>query len=76
MTPIVRTVEMENGNKVNFTTGEKWPYWRISFENGGIPAELSGLYTDFDKAYEAARRYIEGRAARNRTKFKGSVKEK
>lgn len=66
----VRTVELENGNKINFTCGPKHPYWSISFEKGGIPQELSGVFTDYEKAYNAAVRYVEKRHTRNRTTVK------
>lgn len=75
MQEIVRTVNLENGNKVNFSTGPKYPFWKISFEKGGIPAELSGQYTDFDKAVYAAEKYLAKRP-RNKTSFKGEVKTK
>lgn len=64
---IEKVVEMENGNSVKFTAGPRYPYWRVSFDKGGMPAELSGLYTDFDKAYAAVKFYLEHRAAKNRT---------
>jgi len=72
----VKTIELENGNKVNFTAGPKHPFWTISFEKGGIPEELSGMYTDLDKAIHAVKRYVERRHTRNRTTIKGEVKDK
>lgn len=70
MEPIRRTIELENGNKVNFTAGPRYPYWKISFEKGSLPAELSGVYQYYDDAVAAVKRSVEGRPARNRTKVK------
>ena len=73
MQEIVRTIEMENGNKVNFTSGPRHPFWRVSFEKGGMPKELQGQYTDFDRAVLAVKTYLERRHM-NKTTLKGKVK--
>lgn len=73
---IERTVELENGSKVNFRTDAKYPFWGISFERGGVPSELSGKYTDFDKALEAVKNYVERRAVKNRTTVKAGIEER
>jgi len=70
MDVVQRTIELENGNKVNFTAGPRYPYWKISFERGPVPAELSGSYQYYDDAVYAVRRSVENRPARNRTKIK------
>lgn len=67
---IRRTLELENGNKVNFTAGPRYPFWTISFEKGGVPAELSGMYQYYDDAVAAVKKSLQNRYARNRTKIK------
>lgn len=73
MQEIVRTIEMENGNKVNFTSGPRHPFWRVSFEKGGMPKELQGSYTDFHRAHTAVKNYL-ARRPLNKTKLKDSIK--
>lgn len=73
MQVIEKVVEMENGNKVKFTAGPRYPFWRISFERGGVPAKLSGQYQYFDDAYNAVKRYLEERPSRNRTTLKAEA---
>lgn len=75
MNIIERVLELENGNKVKFTAGPRYPYWRISFERGGIPDCLSGWYTDYDKAVLAVKQYLEQRRNRNKTTIKTESKE-
>ena len=70
MQVIEKVVEMENGNKVRFTAGPRYPFWRISFDKGGVPEKLSGQYQYFDDAYRAVDRYLKERPARNRTALK------
>lgn len=69
MESIRRTLELENGNKVNFTSDPRTAFWRISFEKGGVPAELSGQYTDYKVAVYEAERYL-ARREKNKTKVK------
>lgn len=70
MEVIRRTIELENGNKVNFTAGPRYPYWAISFERGGTPKELQGVYQHYEDAISAVRYSVENRHARNRTTIK------
>lgn len=70
MQEIRRTVELENGNSVNFTAGPRYPYWRISFEKGQLPQELRGVYQHYEDAVNAVRRSVLNRPARNRTAIK------
>ncbi len=67
---IRRTLELENGNKVNFTAGPRYPYWTVSFEKGPIPANLQGSWQYYDDAVEAVRRSVLNRPTRNRTSLK------
>ena len=67
MESIRRTLELENGNKINFTSDPRTTFWRISFEKGGIPAELSGQYTDYEEAVYRAETYL-ARREKNKTK--------
>lgn len=67
---IRRTIELENGNKVNFTAGPRYAFWKISFEKGPVPAELSGSYQYYEDAVADVKRSVLSRPARNRTKVK------
>lgn len=67
---IRRTIELENGNKVNFTAGPRYPFWTISFEKGGVPKELSGMYQYYEDAVYAVKKSVANRPARNRTSVK------
>lgn len=67
MQEITREMVLENGSKIYFKAGPIHPFWRINFESGSTPPALSGQYTFFDDAVEAAKRYLEARPARNRT---------
>lgn len=64
---IRRSIEMENGNTVHFTTGPVYPFWTISFDKGGIPKELSGQYTEYKDAVARVEHYLKKRPTRNRT---------
>lgn len=70
MQVIEKVIEMENGNKVKFTAGPRYPFWRISFERGGIPAKLSGQYQYLGDAVYAVEQYLKERPTRNRTTLK------
>lgn len=70
MQVLERVIETESGTKVKFTAGPRYPYWRISFEHGGVPAELSGMYQYYDDAVYAVDAYLQRRPAKNRTKLK------
>lgn len=73
MESIRRSLELENGNVVHFTTDPRTSFWRISFDKGGIPKELSGLYTDYKDAVYAAETYL-ARREKNKTQIKEKVK--
>lgn len=69
MQVLERHLELENGSRVKFTSGPRHPFWKISFESGSVPRQLSGLYTDHAKAVKAVERYVATRP-KNKTKAK------
>lgn len=75
MKEVVREMTLENGGKVYFKAGPVYPYWRINFDSGNTPKQLSGMYQYYDDAVEAVKNYVETRPARNRTTVTDDVKE-
>ena len=78
MITLEREVEMENGNKVRFIAGPRYPTWEVQFTSGQLPKKFVGArWTSFDQALADVKHYLENdRAARNRTTLKDGVKVK
>lgn len=65
---IVDSIELENGNKINFTRSRAGGV-TISFDKGGIPSALKGLWLDLHRAKEKALYYVANRP-KSKTKEK------
>ncbi len=67
---LVRTFKLPGSQKITFKRDPQMSFWRISFDKGGIPESLSGAYTTFDYAFQAANNYL-----KQREKFKCEIGE-
>ncbi len=68
---VQKSLELENGLIVTFTAGPRYPFWKISYSKGAVPASLSGVYQSYDEAVYAVKTHVEvTRSSRNRTKIK------
>lgn len=55
----VRTIELENGNKLNLTAKDPYGLIYLSLEHGQLPDSLKGAaFTDWGQAERAAQTYI------------------
>lgn len=58
----VRTIDLENGNKLNLTAKDPYGMIYLSLEHGQLPDSLKGAaFTDWQQAEKAAKRYIDER---------------
>lgn len=60
---------LENGNKVHYTKHPRYGLWSVSFDRGGIPASLDGMYQSLPELQEKVEYYLSIRE-KNRTKVK------
>jgi hypothetical protein len=71
-----RSIELENGNKINMTRTDPYGAIVLSLEKGQLPENLKGgSYTSWDQAERAAQAYITERQnlvkdARPKIKYK------
>lgn len=55
----VRTIELENGNKLNMTRRDPYGFIYFSLERGQLPDHLKDhAFTDWPIAEQAARQYV------------------
>lgn len=55
----VRTIALENGNKLNLTITDPYGFIHLSLEHGQLPAHLKDQqWTSWDLAEKAAQRYV------------------
>lgn len=60
----VRSIELENGNKLNMTARDPYGLIYLSLDHGSLPDSLKGAaYTDWGQAERAAKSYIDQRKA-------------
>ncbi len=60
--PKVRTIELENGNKLNLTITDPYGFIHLSLERGQLPDNLKDMsYTDWHHAEIAAKKYVADR---------------
>lgn len=59
--PKTRTIELENGNKLNLTHTDPYGAIVLSLERGQLPESYKGAYTDWHQAEKAAQRYVSER---------------
>lgn len=58
----VRTIELENGNKLNLTAKDPYGLIYLSLEHGQLPDSLKGAaFTDWHTAEKAAQTYLSER---------------
>lgn len=67
---LVRQFKLPGQQKITFKRDPQFSIWRVSFDKGGIPESLSGGYTTFEYAYNAANAYL-----KQREKFKCEIGE-
>jgi len=59
-----RTIELDNGNKLNMTRTDPYGAIVLSLEHGQLPDALKGgSYTSWDQAEKAAKAYKDSRAS-------------
>ena len=51
-------IPLETNNSITIYKDEYDPFWRIKYEKGQIPNQLSGAFTSKAKAEEAIRFYL------------------
>lgn len=56
--PKTRTIELENGNKLNLTRTDPYGAIVLSLERGQLPEAFRGSYTDWYQAEIAAHKYV------------------
>jgi hypothetical protein len=81
-----RSIELDNGNKLNMTRTDPYGAIVLSLEHGQLPDALKGgSYTSWDQAEKAAKAYIDERRhiqevaaanARPKIKYKFDPKSK
>lgn len=60
-----RTVELDNGNKVNLERRDPYGFIHVWLDRGQFPdkSDLNGVFTTWDQAYNAVQRYLADRNA-------------
>lgn len=54
----VRYIQVDDNQKIWFKREGPFSFWKVNFNKGRIPKKLSGMFTDFDKAYNAVSNYL------------------
>ena len=60
-----RTVELDNGNKINLERRDPYGFIHVWLDRGQFPdkSDLNGVFTTWDQAYNATQRYLSERNA-------------
>lgn len=54
-----RSIDLENGNKINITQTDPFGFWTISYNKGQLPDHMRGQYTSYHQAELAVQQYLQ-----------------